>query len=386
MLIARHSIKHFLRQIKPSKLRYRQHRLERFIRLAAIATLFFNTSGDALALESWEKLDKRLKTQVYHLNVGLKMQLKNGLWVQLTDLSPKYRYPIFGTTADDRGFRVTGTGTAFPIKTTVHDKTFFLTNRHVVEPEQLQQLAKESERFYAAMRLAAERTANGKDVDTRFKEILATVNLSMKKNMTPEEKKTYTTTVDGIWDFYETYLSIKADPGRLLFQNYLNQVGINARLGYFLHKAGSINETPLEASVYKSAKSDSEPDLALLQVSTTTIIPLEFDTIEPSEGQEIQVIGYPTASDQIDADSSKYYAPTFSTGRISRVAPRILQVDAPITNGNSGGPVVSLRGKVLGVVAVRARSDKGVELNNFGGAVTTQSVQNFAPELFHAVR
>jgi S1-C subfamily serine protease len=356
------------------------------LNLALAAVLLLSACGDALALESWEKLDKRLKTQVFHLNVGLKMRLRNGLFVQLTDLSPKGHYPVFGTTADDRGFRVTGTGTAFPIKTTVHDKTIFITNRHVVEPEQLIQLAKESERFYAAMRLAAERTANGKDVDSRFKEILATVNLSMKKNMTADEKKAYLTTVDGIWDFYETYLSLRADPGRLLFQSYLNQVGVDARMGYFLHKAGSVDETPFEASIYKSAKTESDPDIALLKVSTTAVVPLEFDTIEPSEGQEIQVIGYPTASDQIDADSGKYYAPTFSTGRISRVAPRILQVDAPITNGNSGGPVVSLHGRVVGVVAVRARSDKGVELNNFGGAVTIQSVQNFAPELFHAVR
>ncbi|HEY9867900.1 MAG TPA: trypsin-like peptidase domain-containing protein, partial [Candidatus Obscuribacterales bacterium] len=74
--------------------------------------------------------------------------------------------------------------------------------------------------------------------------------------------------------------------------------------------------------------------------------------------------------------------PTFNTGRISRVAPRILQVDAPVTTGNSGGPVVNQRGKVVGVVAVRALSARGGELPNFGGAITVHSVQSFAPELF----
>lgn len=109
---------------------------------------------------------------------------------------------------------------------------------------------------------------------------------------------------------------------------------------------------------------------------------MELDMVVPSEGQEIQVIGYPMASDQLDSDSSKYYAPTFTTGRISRVTPKVLQVDASITTGNSGGPVVNQKGKVVGVVARRALSTSGSELTNFGGAVTASSMQSFVPELF----
>ena len=132
----------------------------------------------------------------------------------------------------------------------------------------------------------------------------------------------------------------------------------------------------------KIAKTDSEPDLAILSVADAHVAPLELDNSAASEGQEIQVIGYPAASEQLDVDKEKYYAPTFSTGRVSRVGPHILQVDAPITSGNSGGPVVSLRGKALGVVAMRAMSAKGGELANFGGAVPLSSIQSFAPELF----
>jgi S1-C subfamily serine protease len=50
--------------------------------------------------------------------------------------------------------------------------------------------------------------------------------------------------------------------------------------------------------------------------------------------------------------------------------------------GNSGGPVVNVRGKVVGVVEVRARTADGSELPKFGGAVSIQSVRSFAPELF----
>lgn len=78
---------------------------------------------------------------------------------------------------------------------------------------------------------------------------------------------------------------------------------------------------------------------------------------------------------------------------VSRVAPRLLQVDAPVSTGNSGGPVISQRGKVLGVIVRRASTQQKLgseiiqtELPNFGGAITVQSVRAFAPELFGKMR
>lgn len=346
-----------------------------------IASLILaSTAIPVHAIETWEKLDKRLKTQVYELNVGLKLRTKEGLWAQLADLSPKGRFPVYSTSRDDKGYRVVGYGSSFPIKTSQHDKTYFLTGRHVVESGE--QIVKECERFYAAMKLYAEQTG-GTNADGKYKELLQTVNLCSKgKGLAGSERQQYESTVDAIWDTYETYLSKRADPGRTLFQKYSKQAAVDNQVSYFLHGTGPVSQPPLEARLYKAGRPDADPDVAILTTSGTTISGMDFDTIAPSEGQEIQVIGYPTASEQIDVDSSKYYSPTFSTGRISRVAPRLLQVDAPVTNGNSGGPVVSLRGKVLGMVAVRAITRGGTELPNFGGAVTIQSLQSFAPELF----
>ncbi len=335
----------------------------------------------ARADETWERLDRKLKGQVLELNVALKMRLKSGLYIQLTDASPKYRYPVFGTTTDDRGYRVVGYGTAFPIATHQRNKAFYLTNKHVVTTGD--ELIKECQRFYAAMRLAAEKTAANGNVDARFNELLAIVNLSMKKELSANEKAQYVSTIDGIWDVYESFLSLRADPGRILFQRYLGMVGVDHTLGYFLHKVGPVTDPAIQATVYKTARTDKEPDLSILSSAPNAIPPLEFDAVPASEGQDIQVIGYPKASDQIDADAEQYYAPTFSSGHISRIAPRMLQVDAPITNGNSGGPVVSQRGKVVGVVANRAMSASGKELTNFGGAITVDSVRGFAPELFN---
>jgi hypothetical protein len=334
------------------------------------------------ALESWERLDKRLKTQVYQLNVGLKLKLKNGSWAQLADLSPKYHYPVFGITKEDRGYRVVGFGSCFAIasiKSKSSNDTHIVTNRHVIESGL--EIAQEARRFFAALRLCAEQTAREGDVDARYAELAQIVNLSLKKDLTSEERAIYVSTVDAIWDTYETYLSVKADPARALFEKYVAQDKLESPVGYFIHQAGPVSQPALEAKIYKAAKSDGGPDLAVLLVHGK-YPGIEFDTIPPTEGQEVQVIGYPTASEQLDVDSSKYYAPTFNTGRISRVAPHLLQVDAPVTTGNSGGPVVSLRGKALGVVAVRAVSIKGNELPNFGGAISAQTVRAFVPELF----
>ena len=317
------------------------------------------------------------------MNVGLKLRLKSGAWVQLADLCPKYHYPVFSTTTEDKGYRVVGFGSSFPVRAAKTDRAYFLTNRHVVDS--CDPIIKECERFYAAMRLYAEQTSAGSDFEKRYRELLSIINLSTKKDLSTGERAIYQSTADAIWDTYEAYLSVKADPSRLLFQKYLAQVVVEPDIGYFLHAPGPVTQPALQAQLYKVARVESDPDLAVLAVPGATTTLMEFDPIPPSEGQEIQVIGYPTASEQIDVDASRYYSPTFNTGRISRVAPRILQVDAPITTGNSGGPVVSQRGKVLGVVAVRALSERGGELPNFGGAITLQSVQSFAPELFDKI-
>lgn len=348
--------------------------------LAACAQIMW-VAPCCLAVETWEQLDRRLKGVVFQLNVGLKLPLKGGLWAYLADLSPKYHYPVYSTSPEDRGYRVVGFGTSFPIKTHHSDKSYFLTNRHVVDSAE--ELIKESERFFAGIRLYAEQTSGAGDTNRRAQEIMNIVNLATRKDMSPAQRTLYQTTADAIWDTYETYLSVKADPSRILFQKYLAQVGLRPQVAYFLHAPGPVTQPATEAQLYKVARLEGEPDLAILTARTNNLTPMEFDHIAPAEGQEVQVIGYPTASDQIDLDSSKYYAPTFNTGRVSRVAPRILQVDAPITTGNSGGPVISQHGKVIGVVAVRALSARGGELPNFGGAITIQSVEAFAPELFH---
>ncbi len=334
------------------------------------------------ATETWEKIDKRIKSQIYELNVGVKIKLENNLSVQLIDLSPTNHYPVFATSNSDKGYRVVGFGTAFPLATTRTSQAYFFTNRHVVNS--CLSVIHECERFYAGLALYAKTTANGKDFNTRYNEILEIVNYGFNKSLSNSQLKLYKDTVDGIWNCYDSFLTVKADPQQNLFRQYLKIKNLNAEVGYFIHPPGDINLKPYKGKLFKVNNDENTPDLAILTVDNASIPPLELDLTPVCEGQEIQVIGYPTASDQIDMDSSKYYAPTFSTGRISRVAPRILEVDAPVSTGNSGGPVVNIKGKVVGIVAVRAISAQGSELPNFAGAITNTCIHDFASELFQA--
>ncbi len=353
-------------------------KIARFVSILLLSN-FLLRAAQCQAAATWEKLDKRLKGQVYQLNVGLKLKLKDGMYAQLADLSHRNHYPIFSTTKEDKGYRVVDFGSAFPLSTKLRDKSYLLTNRHVVESDV--QISQECERFYAALALYAEQTCAGGNYESRYSNLLETINLAVKKDLTVSERTLYQSTGDAIWECYDTFLSIKADPSRVLLQKYSDRSKVESETSYFLHQPGPIKQPAIEASLYKLGKAESDPDLAILTVDNH-VAGIELETLPPSEGQEIQVIGYPAASDQIDLDSSKYYSPTFSTGRVSRVGSRILQVDAPITNGNSGGPVIDRNGKALGVIAVRAISSRGGELPNFAGAVTVPSIKSFAKELF----
>jgi len=84
---------------------------------------------------------------------------------------------------------------------------------------------------------------------------------------------------------------------------------------------------------------------------------------KPKEGQTIYVIGHP--------EGLKY---TLSTGIISRIDNSTLQISAPVSPGNSGGPVYDQQGNLLGVVS--STLDKSYQPNaeNLNFAVSAQAL------------
>ncbi len=128
----------------------------------------------------------------------------------------------------------------------------------------------------------------------------------------------------------------------------------------------SINISLSDATSFtaKVVDSDATRDLALLKLdSTRTDFPmLHFDlTGEPQDGTQVLLAGFPLGLELSGPVS-------FSRGIVSAVRVinglNYIQTDAAINAGNSGGPLVSMAGKALGVCTgkVTSQTDQVVGL------------------------
>lgn len=92
-------------------------------------------------------------------------------------------------------------------------------------------------------------------------------------------------------------------------------------------------------------------DLALLKIEATDLTPLRISAEREIDlATEVYAVGTPTAED---------LAQTISKGIISGLRPygksMLIQTDASINSGNSGGPLINKKGEVLGVVVAKMR-------------------------------
>lgn len=98
-------------------------------------------------------------------------------------------------------------------------------------------------------------------------------------------------------------------------------------------------------------------DLALLKLTSGSLVPASIFAGSPDDGADVFAIGYPASVDvaleQSEADVLRPQQPvktrgTISSGRTSRSVESLLHT-APIAPGNSGGPIVDACGRVLGI-------------------------------------
>lgn len=121
---------------------------------------------------------------------------------------------------------------------------------------------------------------------------------------------------------------------------------------------------------------DPGNDLALLKIDATGLKPATF--AQPGTiriGDQVIAIGYALALDG---------GPSVTSGIISALKRTIItesgalngliQTDAAISSGNSGGPLVNLRGEVVGINTAVARSDVNQAANNVGFSISVDEI------------
>lgn len=176
--------------------------------------------------------------------------------------------------------------------------------------------------------------------------IVQNVNVIAKwRNYTQEE--IYTMTVNSVVEIISYENNRSSALGSGFFYNNNGEIITNFHVIEGASRLKVILNNGSEYNVISIIGYDKDLDLAILKIDYKNEEYLELSTREYKTGENIYAIG-----------SSKGFTNTFSTGNISQVERKIdnvslIQMTAPISSGNSGGPLIDIFGKVIGVNALK---------------------------------
>lgn len=98
--------------------------------------------------------------------------------------------------------------------------------------------------------------------------------------------------------------------------------------------------------------SDPENDVALLSLRGETLPPgLPIASGEAGVGAEVFTLGYPHTS--IMGSNAKLTTGIINSTTGMRDDARVYQISVPVQSGNSGGPLINMRGEVVGLVTAK---------------------------------
>ena len=128
--------------------------------------------------------------------------------------------------------------------------------------------------------------------------------------------------------------------------------------------------------------SDELTDLAVLQIEATDLTPIEFgSTVDLQIGDRAIAIGNPLG---LDGGASLTVGVVSAFDREVVVGPQsrlfnMLQTDAPITNGSSGGALVNAEGRLIGITTAIGVSESGAE--GIGFAIPVEVVNRIVKQI-----
>ena len=129
--------------------------------------------------------------------------------------------------------------------------------------------------------------------------------------------------------------------------------------------------------------SDGGNDLALLRIDRDGLVPATFAPPSTVQlGDQVLAIGF-----ALDLDGE----PTVTLGIVSALdrtlitelgaLDGLIQTDAAISSGNSGGPLVDAQGLIVGINTAVARGDQVTAATNVGFAISSDEVQEVLADL-----
>jgi S1-C subfamily serine protease len=127
-------------------------------------------------------------------------------------------------------------------------------------------------------------------------------------------------------------------------------------------------------------------DIAIIKIEIKNAPILKVGDSDKVQLQDhITVFGYPGAADTGILDQKSFVEASITDGKVSAKknssdgAP-ILQISAPTTHGNSGGPVVNDKGEIIGLLTFRGNTVNGQEVQGFNFVVPSNTLQEFVKQ------
>jgi serine protease Do len=114
------------------------------------------------------------------------------------------------------------------------------------------------------------------------------------------------------------------------------------------------DETEYEASIIGY---DTDTDIAVLKIDATGLIPAEFGNSDDLQvGELVLAIGNPLGFELFGSVTSGIVSALNREISVNEKKMQLIQTDAPINSGNSGGPLINSFGQVIGINSAKMTS------------------------------
>ena len=135
-----------------------------------------------------------------------------------------------------------------------------------------------------------------------------------------------------------------------------NTISVVLPSSYTDESSGSESETIAAELV----GADSQTDLAVVKIDRTGLTAAEFGTSSEIRVGEVSiVIGNPLGFDLANSVTAGIISATDRTLTIEDRTMNLIQTDASINSGNSGGPLINAYGQVIGITSAKVSSTYG---------------------------